>query len=91
MLFRSETIHGPAEFEGAMSDRLLFLRVIKVIEHKIPQAQAVVLVRSFLEDVPDEAIASELGVSLGQVANLKAAAIQHVRSFFYGSLGTFVQ
>ncbi len=79
--------------ESHLSNRLLFLKVIRVLENRLPHREALVLVRFYLEETPEQLIAKELGVTNAEVKRLHAAALCSMRAYFdraTPSTGTWV-
>jgi len=74
-----QQVARPSFLEMDVSNRELFLKVIQIIEKKLPPTLAVVLIRSYLEEWPDRTIAKELGVTLVQLEILRQKALEGVR------------
>jgi RNA polymerase sigma factor (sigma-70 family) len=74
-----QQVSRPSYLELDVSNRQLFLKVIGIIEKKLPPTLAVVLIRSYLEEWPDRTIAKELGVTLVQLELLREKALAGVR------------
>ncbi len=67
--------------EAHLSDRHLFLKVVKVIETQLPGKQGAILIRSFLEEATDLEIAQELGIKVADVISQRQQGIDHVRRY----------
>lgn len=72
------SVANPLEMD--ISNRKLFLKVISIIEKKLPPKQATVLVRAYLEDLSDREIAKELGIKRADVEALRLQALNRVRA-----------
>ena len=72
-------IEGPNHFEARMSNRLLFLQVVSVIETKLGEREALTLIRLYLEGAELEDVAKELRTTVKRVEGLRDAALLEVR------------
>lgn len=68
------------ELDVDLSNRALFLKVIKLMETKLRPDLATILVRSYLEELEDKEIAAELGIKKARVQELREEALSRVRS-----------
>lgn len=76
-----EQLANPHELEVHISNRQLFLRVIEILETKIPPALALILVRSYLEEWSDKELAKELRITRLQLEVLRQKALEGVRAY----------
>lgn len=74
-----ETAGTCSAFETLMHDRILFNQVIQVLETRLDELQAVVLVRTYLEDAKDCEIAEELQLRPSQVPTLREKGLEEIR------------
>lgn len=79
-------MEGPStsveDFEGAVSNVLLFEKVIRKIRTALPVRHRIILYRYYLHDVPEKEIAEEIDESVWGVSRLRNEALQMVRSYF---------
>lgn len=61
--------------------RKAFLQVIDILEGKLDSLEAVIVVRSFLEDRSDKEIAKEFHISIARVEELRSKALSTIRRF----------
>lgn len=79
-VFDEQPVENTAETQ--LNNRLLFLKVIRAIETKLPPQEAVVLVRLYLEEVSEQAISRELKIPTKRVRDLHAAALSKLKAYF---------
>lgn len=62
-----------------LSDKLLFRKIMKMIRTRLSPEIERVLIRSFLDEVPDYALAKEMGCSFHRIVKLKAKGLADLR------------
>lgn len=72
---------GADGLEQRAGTRKAFLQVIDILEGKLDSLEAVVLIRSFLEDRSDKEIAKEFHLSVQRVEELRSQGIHSIRRF----------
>jgi RNA polymerase sigma factor (sigma-70 family) len=70
---------GKDGLEADVDSRKRFLQVIHLLETRLDSRLAVVLIRSYLEDMRDRDIAAELKIPVSQVSHLREQAIHEIR------------
>ncbi len=78
-----------SELDVDISNRTLFLKVIRLIETRLRPDLATILVRSYLEELTDKEIALELGITRARVDELRTEALSKVRSQMPASTALF--
>lgn len=67
--------------EDYVAEKELLERVMQVVENNLPEQEAVVLIRLYLEELPLEQVAQELRLSCNEVLMLRDRALQEIRRY----------
>lgn len=76
------SVAGSNHLEEKQSNRRLFLEAIELIEQRLDDVTAAIIVRSYLEGQPDEKIAGALGLGKKEVRNLRLEGLKTLRGLF---------
>jgi RNA polymerase sigma factor (sigma-70 family) len=70
------------DLDEQLDQRLLFVKVSKILEEKLPLIEATVLVRTFLEGRTDEEIGTELSMDEFDIPDIRNKGLAMVREYF---------
>lgn len=79
-----------AEFEQRESNKLLFLKVVAIMQRELTAHECLVIVRGFFQDRTDIEIAEELNIRRYRVPQIRLAALQAIRQRFPRGTSAFV-
>jgi DNA-directed RNA polymerase specialized sigma subunit len=70
------------DLDEQLDRRLLFVKVSKILEEKLPLIEATVIVRTFLEGRTDEEIGTELSMDEFDIPDIRNRGLVMVREYF---------